>query len=216
MNRGTKYNYVVVEGNIGSGKTTLTKLLAERWGTRLILEQFSDNPFLPKFYESPEKYAFPLELSFLAERYHQNRNELNHTDLFRPGVIADYSFGKSLIFARINLPDDEFELYQSLFHIIHGRLPRPDLLVYLHCSEEKSLRQIAMRGRQYEAEIDLHYLKRITNGYMNFLRQQLGIIVLIIDTEHLDFVSSQDDLNSVIGCLEQPYDVGMHHATLGG
>jgi deoxyguanosine kinase len=215
MSMGPERNYVVVEGNIGSGKTTLAKLLAERWGTRLILERFSENPFLPKFYESPEKFAFPLELSFLAERYNQNRDELNHTDLFRPGVVADYSFSKSLIFARINLPDDEFELYQSLFHIIHGRLPRPDLLVYLHCSEEKSMRQIGIRGRHYEAGVNLSYLKRITQGYMDFLKQLTDTAVLLIDTDRLDFVQSPNDLKALIECIEVQYPVGVHPIVLG-
>jgi deoxyguanosine kinase len=202
-------NYVVIEGNIGSGKTSLASILAERWNARLLLEQFSDNPFLPKFYENPERHAFALELSFLAERYNQNRNELNRPDLFRPCVVADYAFAKSLIFAGINLPEDEFELYRSLFHIIHGRLPKPDLVVFLHCSDEKSMRQIRKRGRSYEQEIDIAYLRRITQGYLEFFRQQPETPVLIIDTEHIDFVSSPLDLSRILFQLQREHRPGM-------
>lgn len=199
---------MVIEGNIGSGKTTFATLLAKHWNARLMLEQFSENPFLPKFYENPERHAFALELSFLAERYHQNRNELTRTDLFQPCVVADYSFIKSLIFAGINLPEDEFELYRSLFHIIHGRLPRPDIIIYLHCSEEKSLSQIRKRGRGYEQGIDTSYLRRITQGYLDFLRQQVEMPVLVIDTEQIDFVSSADDLATLLGYADASHPNG--------
>jgi len=203
-------NHVVIEGNIGSGKTTLARILSERWGSRLMLEQFSDNPFLPKFYENPQKHAFALELSFLAERYHQNRNELNQTDLFRPGIVADYSFSKSLIFAQINLPEDEFQLYRSLFDIIYGRLSKPDLLVYLHCSEEKALRQISKRGRGFEQSIDQKYLEQINQGYLEFFRQQQEIAILILNVEHVDFVESENDLNSITAVIERDWPVGIH------
>ncbi len=210
MPRPDDYRYVVIEGNIGSGKTTLAKRLAEHWGTRLILEQFMDNPFLPKFYENPKQHGFALELSFLAERYHQKRDELNRTDLFRPGVVSDYSFAKSLIFARINLGPDEFELYQNLFNIIHGRLPGPDLLIFLYCSAEKSLRQIRKRGRSYEQEINTDYLESINNGYIEFFRQQTGMRTIVLNTEEIDFVASESDLHQVFLTMEKPYGKGMH------
>lgn len=201
--------YVVVEGNIGSGKTTLASIVAERWNARLMLEQFSDNPFLPKFYENPDRHAFALELSFLAERYHQNRNELGHNDLFQPCVVADYSFAKSLIFAAINLPEDEFELYRSLFHIIHGRLPKPDIIIYLHCSEEKSYRQIRQRGRGFEQNIDISYLRRITRGYLGFFRQNPDTPTVVVDTEHIDFVASDSDLSRLMHVLEREHNPGL-------
>ncbi|MBL4586208.1 MAG: deoxynucleoside kinase [Flavobacteriales bacterium] len=209
MSRPNNYEYVVIEGNIGSGKTTLTNKLAEHWGTRIILEEFMENPFLPKFYEDPKQHGFALELSFLAERYHQKRDELNKTDLFKPGVVCDYSFAKSLIFARINLDPDEFELYQNLFNIIHGRLSKPDLLVFLYCRPEKSLRQIKRRGRSYEQEIDLNYLEQINNGYMDFFRQNTGTPTVVINTENLDFVASEHDLDFIFKTLEKPYTKGM-------
>jgi deoxyguanosine kinase len=207
-------DHVVIEGNIGSGKTTLARILSERWGSRLMLEQFSDNPFLPKFYQNPQKHAFALELSFLAERYHQNRNELNQTDLFRPGVVSDYSFVKSLIFAKINLPDDEFELYQTLFHIIHGRLPKPDRLIYLLCSEQKSLRQISKRGREYETGIDEPYLRSINNGYLTYFKQLKDTCVLIINTENIDFVESLEDRELLLEVVGQTYTQQVHQIKL--
>jgi len=202
--------YVVIEGNIGSGKTTLTKMLAEYWNARTVLEQFSDNPFLPKFYEDPTRHAFPLEMSFLAERYHQHRNELSGQELFQPISICDYSFGKSLVFAGINLPPDEFELYRTLFHIIHGRLPRPDLLIYLHCSEEKSLRQIKERGRPYEQDITLDYLRRISNGYREFLHQTERTTIVIVDTEDIDFKEDPSHFLRLHKAFSVPRKHGVH------
>lgn len=202
------YRYIVIEGNIGSGKTTLSKMLAEKYDTRLMLEEFKDNPFLPKFYKDPKQYGFPLELSFLAERYHQKRDELNRTDLFKPSIISDYSFAKSLVFAKINLDDDEFQLYQSLFKIIHGRLPKPDLLIYLHCSAEKSKRQIEQRGRTYEQEISIDYLKNINDGYISFFKQQQGKIV-IVNTEKLDFVRNNYDLEKMRKLIETQQKSGL-------
>lgn len=209
MARPKEYEYVVIEGNIGSGKTTLSKMLAERWGSRLMLEEFKDNPFLPKFYQNPKQHGFALELSFLAERYHQKRDELNKTDLFRPGVVCDYSFAKSLVFARINLDPDEFELYKNLFHIIHDRLPKPDLLVFLHCSPEKSLGQIKKRGRDYEQEIKPEYLASINLGYLEFFKQQSGSRIAILNTDNVDFVKSEDDRDRVLSTLENEFPTGI-------
>lgn len=209
MSRPKEYEYVVIEGNIGSGKTTLSKLLAERWGSRLMLEEFKDNPFLPKFYQDPKQHGFALELSFLAERYHQKRDELNKTDLFRPGIVCDYSFAKSLVFARINLDPDEFELYQNLFQIIHGRLAKPDLLVFLYCSPQQSLRQIQKRGRSYEQQIDPAYLEYINNGYLDFFKQQTDSRILILNTDNIDFVKSENHLERIFQRIEHSYSKGI-------
>ncbi len=203
------YEYVVIEGNIGSGKTTLSKLLAEKWNSRLMLEEFKDNPFLPKFYENPKQHGFALELSFLAERYHQKRDELNRTDLFKPGIVCDYSFAKSLVFAKINLDPDEFELYQNLFQIIHGRLPKPDVLLFLYCSPEKSLQQIKKRGRSYEQEISIDYLTSINKGYMDFFKQQKDTKIVVLNTNELDFVKSNDDLQRIMGVLKREHQKGI-------
>jgi deoxyadenosine/deoxycytidine kinase len=209
MARPAEYEYVVIEGNIGSGKTTLSKKLAEHWNSRIMLEEFKENPFLPKFYKNPEQHSFALELSFLAERYHQKRDELNRTDLFKPGIVCDYSFAKSLVFSRINLDKDEFNLYQNLFHIIHDRLPKPDLLLFLYCSPEKSLSQIRKRGRSYEQEISVEYLENINRGYLEFFKQQVGYPIVVLNTSNLDFVQSELDFSKIVDILETPYPPGL-------
>jgi deoxyguanosine kinase len=209
MARPDEYEYVVIEGNIGSGKTTLSKKLAEHWNSRIMLEEFKENPFLPKFYKNPEQHSFALELSFLAERYHQKRDELNRTDLFKPGIVCDYSFAKSLVFSRINLDKDEFNLYQNLFHIIHDRLPKPDLLLFLYCSPEKSLSQIHKRGRSYEQEISIEYLESINKGYLEFFKQQVGYPIVVLNTTNLDFVQSELDFSKIVDILETPYPPGL-------
>jgi deoxyguanosine kinase len=198
------YRHVVVEGNIGSGKTSLAKMLAERWNARLLLETFEDNPFLPKFYEEPERYGFPVELTFLAERYHQKKETTLQTDLFQPKLVADYMFSKSMIFARINLTEDEFELYRTLFQIIHERLPKPDLIVFLHCPPEKALQNIAKRGRSYEESIQLEYLQSINQGYLEYFRTLEGQRLLMIDSSELDFVRNEADFKWLVDAIESP------------
>src|SRR5512136_16931 len=148
-----KYNYVVIEGNIGAGKTTLATRIADQFNAHLILEQFADNPFLPKFYQDPEKYSFPLELSFLASRYKQLNDELGSPDIFKAFTVADYYFTKSLVFAASTLKGDEYNLYRQIFYIIYGSLPRPDIYVYLHLSPDRLLSNIERRGRSYEKSI---------------------------------------------------------------
>ncbi|MCD6202660.1 MAG: deoxynucleoside kinase [Bacteroidales bacterium] len=188
-----KYAYIVIEGNIGAGKTSLASMIAKDYRARLILEQFSDNPFLAKFYAQPERYAFPLEMSFLAERYNQLKHELAQPELFTSFTIADYYFSKSLIFAQNNLGRDEYILYQQIFSIIYDTLPRPDLYVYLHVSIERLLKNIALRGRDYEKNIHAEYLEKIQNGYFRFMRQEKDISFLVIDIDNIDFVKNLED-----------------------
>jgi deoxyguanosine kinase len=183
-------DFLVIEGNIGAGKTTFAKKLSEEFDAKLILEQFAENPFLPKFYNDPEKYSFPLELSFLAERYGQLKKELTNRDLFHRLTIADYYFMKSLIFAQNTLAQDEYNLYRNFFDIIYERLPKPDLFVYLHLPEEKLLANIRKRGREYEQSINAEYLRKIREGYFTFFTQQDDFPVLIVDTSAIDFVAS--------------------------
>ena len=192
-----QFRHLVIEGNIGSGKTSLTKMLAQTWDARSMLETFEENPFLPKFYEQPERFGFALELSFLAERFHQKKSELSQIDLFQPKLISDYMFSKSLIFAKINLPEDEFNLYQTLFNIIHEKLPKPDLTVFLHSSAERALENIAKRGRSYETSIGLDYLQRINEGYISYFKTLPNEQVLLINTTELDFVNSEKDYFAV-------------------
>lgn len=183
------FDFLVIEGNIGAGKTTFAKMMSEEFDAKLILEQFAENPFLPKFYEDPGKYSFPLELSFLAERYGQLKKELTNRDLFHQNTIADYYFMKSLIFAQNTLAQDEYKLYRNFFDIIYERLPKPDLFVYLHLPEEQLISNIKKRGRDYEQSISADYLKKIREGYFTFFSQQDDFPVLIVDTSSIDFVA---------------------------
>lgn len=188
-----KYNYLVIEGNIGAGKTSLTTRLAEDTGRRIVLEQFSDNPFLPKFYEDPDRYAFQLELSFLSERYQQIKTELGQPDLFGQGIISDYYLAKSFIFSKHNLKDDEMVLFEKLFSIINVHAPSPDLYVYLHLPVERLLENIKNRGREYEQNISPDYLKEVQDGYFGFFKSQTEMKIAVVDTSKLDFVNDESD-----------------------
>ncbi len=205
-----KYNYIAIEGNIGSGKTSLATRIADQFNAKLVLEQFADNPFLPKFYKSPQKYAFPLELSFLAERFQQLKDELSRQELFKDFTVADYFFYKTVIFAKSTLPADEFNLFSKLFNIINAALPKPDLLVFLHLRTEKLLENIRQRGRAYEQTIEQDYLDKIQNGYMHFIKyNQQKSKILILDTNNIDFVNNYQDYAKVVDCIfENKYETG--------
>ncbi len=212
MNPG-KYNYISIEGNIGAGKTSLATRISDDFNAKLILEQFEENSFLPKFYKEPDKYAFPLELSFLAERFEQLKKDLTRRDLFKAFTISDYFIFKSFIFARKNLPDDTFSLYKKLFEIISESLPKPDLLVYLYLDIPNLLRNIHHRGRDYELEIKKDYLEKIQESYLDFIKQQQNMRILIVDTNGLDFVNREDDYQTMVGLLERDYPLGVHRIT---
>ncbi|HBX52260.1 MAG: hypothetical protein A2275_15440 [Bacteroidetes bacterium RIFOXYA12_FULL_35_11] len=209
-----KIKFLVIEGNIGAGKTSLVTRIADLYNAKRIYERFADNPFLPKFYENPERYSFSLELSFLAERYHQLKKELENLDLFSSFTIADYYFMKSLIFSRSTLQDDEYSLYRQLFNIIYGTLPRPDLYVYLHVSVENLMKNIKIRGRSYEQNIQAEYLFSIQEGYLNFFKQQSDLAILVIDTNNLDFVNNPDHFNNIMKTIfEKKYPLGITSVT---
>jgi len=191
-------NYLVIEGNIGAGKTTLAQMISEKYQTKLVLEQFADNPFLPKFYENQQQYSFPLEMAFLAERYNQLNRELSHFDLFSPFTVSDYYFMKSLIFAQNTLQPDEFNLYRQFFTIIYDKMPKPDLYVYLHKDADLLLKNIADRGRNYETFITKDYLEKITQGYFGYFRQQTDFPILIVDTNGIDFVNKPADFEKML------------------
>jgi len=204
------YNYIAIEGNIGAGKTTLATRIASDLNARLILEQFEDNSFLPKFYTDPDRYAFPLELSFLADRFQQLKTQLGTPDLFQQLTISDYFIHKSLIFARKTLANDEFTLYSKLFSIIDGALPKPELLVYLYLEIDKLTQNIRKRGRDYEQNIDKSYLERIQSGYLDYIKLQQDMRILIIDTNNMDFVGDNTDYNLLLNIIGQTYETGIH------
>ena len=187
------YNYIAIEGNIGAGKTTLASKIAEDFNAKIVLERFADNPFLPKFYKNHSRYAFPLEMSFLADRYQQISDDLAQFDLFKDFIVADYHIFKSLIFAKVTLSEDEFRLYKTLFDIIYKEMPKPDLYVYLYQNTDKLLQNIKRRGRSYEQEISKNYLEKINNGYLDYIKTQKNLNVLVIDVSEKDFVKTQKD-----------------------
>jgi deoxyguanosine kinase len=209
------YNYIAIEGNIGAGKTSLASRIAEQYNGKLIPEQFADNPFLPKFYEKPDQYAFPLELSFLAERYQQLKEQLTKPDLFKTFTISDYFINKTVIFARKTLQEDEFSLFVKLFQIINATLPKPDLLVYLYLNIDNLKKNIKKRGRSYEQNIEHEYLEKIQSGYLDFIRQQQNMRILILDTNNIDFVNNADNYKSITEIiLNQEYKIGITTITL--
>nr|WP_315219434.1 2-amino-4-hydroxy-6-hydroxymethyldihydropteridine diphosphokinase [uncultured Flavobacterium sp.] len=187
------FNYIAFEGNIGAGKTTLAHKIAEDFNAKTVLERFADNPFLPKFYKDQNRYAFPLEMSFLADRYQQLSDDLAQFDLFKDFIVADYHIFKSLIFAKITLAEDEYRLYRNLFDIIYKEMPKPDLYIYLYQNTERLLQNIKKRGRHYEQNIAADYLDKINNGYLEYIKSQTDLNVLIIDVSDRDFVKKHED-----------------------
>jgi len=207
------YHYITIEGNIGAGKTTLAHLLSKHYNTRLILEEFTDNPFLPKFYENPEQFAFPLELFFMAERYKQLKELIQQKDLFQSVTISDYLFTKCLLFAKVNLPEDEFRLYQRLFDIIHQQMIQPDLLIYLHSPVHKLQENIRKRNRPYEQKIPDEYLFNLQETYTHYIRQH-NIKTLFVDATNADFLGNEKHLKTIIEALENEYEAGQHYLNL--
>lgn len=187
------YNFIAIEGNIGAGKTSLANKIAQDFNAKLILERFADNPFLPKFYKEPERYAFTLEMSFLADRYQQISDDLSQLDLFKDFMVSDYDVHKSLIFSKVTLADDEFILYRKLFYQVYKDIARPDLYVYLYQNTQRLQANIKKRGRKYESDIQDDYLEKINSGYLNFLRNQTELNVKIIDISDKDFVKNRED-----------------------
>jgi deoxyadenosine/deoxycytidine kinase len=208
-----KYRFITIEGNIGAGKTTLSHLLAQKLNARLILEEFADNPFLAKFYENPGQYAFPVELFFMAERFKQQKDLVSQQDIFQNVTISDYLFTKCLLFAKVNLPEDEFRLYQRLFEIIHQQLIKPDILIYLHAPVEKLQANIRKRNRPYEQKIPDDYLLNIQQTYTHYIRQQ-NIKTLFVDASQADFLGNNNHLQTILNALEEDYGDGQHHIAL--
>ena len=202
---------MVIEGNIGAGKTSLARKIADDTNSKLILEQFAENPFLPKFYKDPDRYAFPVELAFLAERYQQLKTEIAPRDLFQTKTVSDYYFIKSLIFSKNTLKDDEYKLYKQLFDIIQQQLTLPDLYVYLHVNTDNLLRNIKKRGRDYETEIEKSYLDMIQNGYFEFIKSRADMTFVVLDMNNIDFVTSNEDYNKVKKAIfDTKYKPGMN------
>jgi deoxyguanosine kinase len=202
-----KFNYISFEGNIGAGKTTLVNKIADDFNAKTVLERFADNPFLPKFYKDQNRYAFPLEMSFLADRYQQLSDDLAQFDLFKDFIVADYHIFKSLIFAKITLAEDEYRLYRNLFDIIYKEMQKPDLYIYLYQNTERLLENIKKRGRSYEQNIEAEYLDKINNGYLEYIKSHTDLNVLIIDVSNRDFVKNHEDYLFVLNEIQKKLNV---------
>jgi len=214
MTKGFPYDFMCIEGNIGSGKTTFCELLHKEYNCSLILEEFDQNPFLPYFYQDKDRYAFPVELFFLTERYKQLENTLLKPDLFSPFTVSDYFFYKSLLFAKLNLPPSEFRLFQKMFSSLESSLPKPEMLVYFHRDVDILTKNIQKRGREYEQNISTDYLLQIQNTYFEYFRNILSFPVVIIDLNEIDFLESTQNYEAVKHLVNQKYLPGVHRISL--
>lgn len=207
------YNYIVIEGCIGAGKTTLAKMIGSEYSAEQVLEQFNENPFLAKFYADPVHYAFPVEMTFLMERYRQLKKLLSERDLFTDFVIGDYFIDKCVIFSRNNLLPDEYNLYRSVFDVLSSYLPKPDIILYLYNDIPRLLRNIAGRGREYERNISADYLEHIQQSYLTYFKEHAAMPVLLLEASKLDFVKNQGDYDKIKALIETSYPAGIHRIT---
>lgn len=197
------YNYIAIEGNIGAGKTTLTKMMANDFNAKIVLERFADNPFLPKFYEDNDRFAFPLEMSFLADRYRQLSDDLAQFDLFKNFIVSDYYIFKSLIFAQVTLQKEEYLLYRRIFDIMYKEITKPELYIYLYQNTDRLLENIRKRGRSYEQNIEAAYLEKIHQGYSTFIKTEERLNTLVIDVSDKDFVNNPEDYKDIIQLIKK-------------
>jgi len=207
------YEFIAIEGNIGAGKTSLATMLSIEFNAKLILEEFEDNSFLPKFYNDARRFAFPLEMSFLAARFNQLKKQLLEPDLFQQYLVSDYIFAKCLLFSKINLDDDEYDLYLRLFEIIDQQIRQPDLLVYLHNPIEKLQWNILNRGRSYEQKIEDEYLQSLSDAYLQYLHQNTHLRILLVDCSSINFVVNTDHYQSLVNLICKEYAPGIHHVS---
>ncbi len=209
------YQLITIEGNIGAGKTSLARRLASDFQGKLILEEFEDNPFLPKFFEDFQQKAFATELYFMAERYHQLSREMSEPELFNSRVIMDYVFTKSLLFAKANLDEEEYQLFHKLFHIINPRLPEPELIVYVHASVDRLVQNIRQRGRDFEMAVDPAYLQKIQDNYFAWFRQNPQLRILVVDNEDADYVNREMDYQWYVQAMSRSWPCGLHFLKVG-
>ncbi|MFM1929156.1 MAG: hypothetical protein RL387_484 [Bacteroidota bacterium] len=208
-----KHQFIAIEGNIGAGKTTLTHLLAQQYNAKTVLEEFAENPFLTKFYENPKQYAFPLELFFLAERFKQQQDLIKNGDLFQQVIVSDYMFTKCLLFAKANLPEEEFRLYQKMFDVFHQQLTPPDILIYLHAPVNRLQSNIKKRNRKFEQSIPDEYLFKIQETYTSYIKQH-NIRTIFVDASNADFLYNEAHLKVITDALDKDLEEGQHYFNL--
>lgn len=208
------YQYICIEGNIGAGKTTFCELLAEDIACKLVLEEFAENPFLPYFYKEPQRFALPMELFLMAERFKQLQNHILHRELFNDYILSDYSFIKTLLFAKNNLPPEEFRLFHEMFEVLANQIPKPDLLVFLHRSVDNLKDQIALRARPYEQNISREYLQGLQNMYLEFFRNEITFPILLVDIDGINFIENRSHFEEIKELMMEQLSPGLHRITL--
>ena len=214
MSKPIPYQYICIEGNIGAGKTTFCEMMAKEISCKLVLEEFADNPFLPYFYKEPKRFALPMELFLMAERYKQLQNQILHRDLFNDYIISDYTFVKTLLFAKNNLPEEEYRLFHQLFEVLNDQIPQPDLLVYLHRSVPNLITQINLRGRSYEKSIAPEYLLGLQNMYFEYFRNEIKFPILLIDLDQINFVEHREHFEHIKKFMSDDLGPGLHRITI--
>ena len=208
-----KHHFIAVEGNIGAGKTTLSQLLSQHYNSKLMLEEFAENPFLTKFYENPKQYAFPLELFFLAERFKQQQDLIKTADLFQSVTISDYLFTKCLLFAKVNLPEEEYRLYQKMYDVFSQQLTQPDILIYLHAPVNKLQSNIKKRNRKFEQSIPDEYLFKLQETYTSYIKQH-NMKTIFVDASNADFLYNEAHFKLITDALEKDLEEGQHFINL--
>jgi deoxyadenosine/deoxycytidine kinase len=207
------HRFIAIEGNIGAGKTTLSHLLSQHYNAKLILEEFAENPFLTKFYENPKQYAFPLELFFLAERFKQQQDLVKSKDLFQEVMVSDYIFTKCLLFAKVNLPEEEFRLYQKMFDVFYQQLTQPDIIIYLHAPVNRLQNNIKKRNRKFEQAIPDEYLFKIQETYTSYIKQH-NVRTIFVDASNADFLYNEAHFKVITDALEKDLEEGQHYFSL--
>jgi deoxyadenosine/deoxycytidine kinase len=207
------HRFIAIEGNIGAGKTTLSHLLSQHYNAKLVLEEFAENPFLTKFYENPKQYAFPLELFFLAERFKQQQDLVKSKDLFQEVMVSDYIFTKCLLFAKVNLPEEEFRLYQKMFDVFYQQLTQPDIIIYLHAPVNRLQNNIKKRNRKFEQAIPDEYLFKIQETYTSYIKQH-NVRTIFVDASNADFLYNEAHFKVITDALEKDLEEGQHYFSL--
>ena len=195
--------YIAIEGPIGVGKTSLAELLSKELGARLVLEDFEDNPFLPDFYNDPERFGFQTQLFFLLQRYRQQQ-DLRQVDMFQKLLITDYMFVKDRLFASLNLDDKEMHLYDTVASLLERNIIRPDLVIYLQADTDVLMKNIAKRGRNMERNVTWEYIDALNQVYTEYFFRYQDTPLVIINTDNIDFVENEKDLKEVIDYIRQP------------